>query len=205
MPYSIEMRDGQHCIVKEGGETVACHETHEQAEEQMRALYASEKKALDDPRLMVLVTSNAYQDRQQEIVRQKALEAYVESSWDGAQFAGRNELDLWHSADPIGEIVFAEMQGPFLIEVAKELSDRPVNLARTNEPPYLSTVKAVWDAIEQSERAGGEWGASQEFIYAKPDQEDGVYEWILKRRTSALPRQRAANGYTFSHVIRSEL
>lgn len=158
----------------------------------------------DSPRLMVLISSNAYRDRTQEIVRQKALEAYVESSWDGDQFVGSNVLDLWHSVDPIGQIVFAEMHGPFLIEVAKELPDAPVNLAKEDESPLMATVKEAWDSIEASIAAGEEWGASQEFYNLRSDRSDGVYEWILKMRTTAMPRRGAANGYTFSHVFRSE-
>ncbi len=42
MPYRIEERDGKYCVVKEtDGETIHCHETREQAEAQMRALYAN--------------------------------------------------------------------------------------------------------------------------------------------------------------------
>lgn len=43
MPWSIEMRDGKHCVVKDAdGEVEGCHDTHEKALAQQRALYANE-------------------------------------------------------------------------------------------------------------------------------------------------------------------
>jgi Escherichia/Staphylococcus phage prohead protease len=42
-PWTIQERDGEFCVVAEDGETVDCHESREEAEAQMRALYANEK------------------------------------------------------------------------------------------------------------------------------------------------------------------
>lgn len=45
-PWHIEERDGEFCVIaNESSETVACHESREEAEAQMRALYASESAA----------------------------------------------------------------------------------------------------------------------------------------------------------------
>lgn len=46
MPYKIQKKGAKHCVVKEGGGQVACHDTREQALKQMKALYASEKADL---------------------------------------------------------------------------------------------------------------------------------------------------------------
>jgi hypothetical protein len=44
-PWHIAERDGKFCVIKDSdGSVVHCHETHEQAMRQMRALYASEPK-----------------------------------------------------------------------------------------------------------------------------------------------------------------
>lgn len=162
--------------------------------------WPGQKAMSDGPRLRlaVIVSSNAYVDRQREIVRQKALENYVESAWKGDMFVGNNPLLVWHGGDAIGDIVYADMEGPFLIEVARERPDGPVNLAKRGEAPVMTTVKAVWNALENSDI---EWGASHEFLYAVKDREDGVYDNILKLETSVLPRENAANGYTFFAVI----
>ena len=46
MPWKIEKRENQYCVVKESdGSTVACHATEEMAKKQLAALYASEKGA----------------------------------------------------------------------------------------------------------------------------------------------------------------
>ena len=43
MPYKVKKQDGKHCVVKEGGAQVACHDTRAKALAQVRALYANEK------------------------------------------------------------------------------------------------------------------------------------------------------------------
>jgi len=62
MPYEIEEREGEYCVIKEGGETVKCYPTKEEAEKLMAALYANVEdakgiiwvKALGDMELEVL-------------------------------------------------------------------------------------------------------------------------------------------------------
>ena len=42
-PWHIEQRDGQYCVIKDSdSSTVACHDTEEEAQAQLRALYANE-------------------------------------------------------------------------------------------------------------------------------------------------------------------
>ena len=206
MPYDIRKTGDQWCVYKQtGGESLGCHDTHEQAQQQIAAIYASENKEVSilksdgTRRLMVIRTSNAYRDREGEIVSQKALQGYVESCWKDDTFVGNNPLLLWHAGDPIGDIVFAEMVGPFLIEVARERPNGVINVAAAGEPPLLTTVKAVWDALEQEP----DLGASHQFYFNTSDREDGVYEEIFKTETSTLPRLAAANLITDSEVVRS--
>lgn len=46
MPWKIEQQNGKHCVIKESdGAVVHCHDTHESAMAQMRALYANENKS----------------------------------------------------------------------------------------------------------------------------------------------------------------
>jgi hypothetical protein len=195
MPYTIHKRGPKFCVVKEGGETIACHPTRTKAEAQLRALYASENKSFvikgADARYMFLISSNAYQDREREIVREKALTDYV------THFQPNDHL-FWHGGDPIGRIIYAEMAGPFLIEISKELPDAPVNLARDDEPDAWISRAAVWDVLEQNSQP---WGASIGFYYQKGDEQDRQYETILKKETSTLPLENAANGITLSNVI----
>lgn len=148
-----------------------------------------------DARYMFLISSNAYEDRATDIVREKALTEYVD------HFKPNPHL-YWHGGDPIGEIIAAEMHGPFLLEVSRELSDARINLARDqDEPPLLVQRAAVWDALEKNTIP---WGASISFYYQKGDEQDRVYETILKKETSTLPLEDAANGITLSNVIGGE-
>lgn len=154
--------------------------------------------APDTLRHMLIITSNAYRDREGEIVSQKALEGYVESCWKGDEFVGDNPLLLWHGGDPIGEIIYADMEGPFLIEVARELPNQVVNLAREDEEPISAEIKSVWDALE-NERS---LGASHEFMYVATDREDGIYDLIVKKESTVLPDWAAANYFTDAEIIR---
>lgn len=160
---------------------------------------ASIHKGTDGQRLMLLVTANAYKDREKEIVSQKALEGYVSASWKDNEFIGDNPLLVWHAGDPIGDIIYADTEGPFLIEVARERPNATVNLAEEGQAPVEVEVRAVWDALEQEK----ELGASHEFYYITSDREDGVYEMIHKTETSVLPRWAAANYFTEAEVLRS--
>jgi hypothetical protein len=155
----------------------------------------------DGLRHMLIITSNAYRDREGEIVSQKALEAYVEESWDGDEFVGDNAHLVWHEGDPIGDIVYADMEGPFLIEVARERPNATVNLAADGEEPLYTEIKAVWDALEHEK----DLGASQGFYPVVTDRKEGVYQRIYKRETSVLPRFAAANTLTESAVVGARL
>lgn len=209
MPYEIRKTDGKDewCVYKKtGGETLGCHPSHESAQQQIAAIYANEGNAKsfvikpegDGLRLMVIRSSNAYRDREREIVRQKALQGYVETCWKGNEFVGDNPLLVWHAGDPVGDIIYADTVGPFLLEVARERPNAVINLAEDGEPRIESTVKAVWDGLETEE----DLASSIKFYYEASDREDGEYEMIHKVETSVLPRWAAANIITDSEIVR---
>lgn len=183
------------CYTYTAGDEVGRRDAHAEAVAQARAIIANqEKQAL---RRAFVVTSNAYIDRDDEIIKEKALKRYVESCWKGEAFVGTNPLLWWHGGEPIGRILFADMVGPFLLEVFEELPDTVINLAGEGEPPFTASVREVWDGLE----GRTDLGASHEFDYKSGDQEDGVYEMIIKTETSVLPRDSAANAYTLFEVL----
>lgn len=148
-------------------------------------------------RYLLIVSSNAYKDREDEIVSEKALQEYVKD------FKPGKPLLFWHGGEPIGEIIGAEMKGPFLIEVAKELPNADVNLARDKkEPPLIVSISKVWDAIEKHD---GKWGASIGFKFEKGDEQDKVYDDILKFETSILPLEAAANAVTNAIMFKEKV
>lgn len=146
----------------------------------------------DSLRYAIVIASNAYRDREDEIVRQKALEEYVKDFEPGAP------LLFWHGGDPIGEIVHAQMMGSFLVEVARELPNSRINLARSGEDALWVQRKAVWDMMEDPPVA---LGASIGFKHEKGDEQDGMYDAILKFETSVLPLDSAANVITSTKIV----
>lgn len=150
-------------------------------------------------RRMVIVASNAYIDREDEIVKESALRDYVDKSWSGDEFKGDNVLLWWHGGDKIGDIVFADMMGPFLVEVANEIPDKVINLAGKGEDPFYTRIKTVWDSIEKN---AIEWGASIGFAYDTRTKDGNTYTHLAKLETSVLPRAFAANSFTLSKITR---
>lgn len=209
MPYEIR-RDGPadkpFCVYREGDNgALGCHTSRMLAERQKTAIliseYASETKSLDgdqEPRLGLLITSNAYKDTQGEIVRQKALEGWVSRAWDGETYIAKNPLLFWHDGDPVGDIIYSGMRGPFLIEVARERPDAVVNLMPPGSPPVMASIKSIWDTVGQAPEL---WGTSHEFLFRKEDGEDKEYEQIVKTESSFLPINWAANAYTLFAVL----
>jgi hypothetical protein len=152
-------------------------------------------KGADGGRLMFVVTSNSYKDREAEFITTDALTRYVEKSWIADDVCKTdNVLKFWHD-DPslplpdIGEIIWADMEGPFLIEVGKEASN--------------SWAKAVFDYREA--HPDEKWGASHGFYFEEkrinPAKGEATYDAIEKFETSILPLSAAANAYTFSGVV----
>jgi len=147
-------------------------------------------KAVDGARLMLIITSNAYEDREGEIVTYKALKEDTDRRWRDGKFVEGDPVVFWHD-DPvqhperiIGDVVYANMHGPFLVEVAKE---RKTDFARK-----------VWNFIEKGDRA---WGASHGFHYRPDEKARGEYTFVRKFETSILPLSAAANGYTLAGVV----
>jgi hypothetical protein len=155
------------------------------------ALFFMDKTA-SGLRRMIIISSNAFKDRDHEWVSKKALEDYVKD------FTG-NDLLMWHRGDKVGEIVSAQMMGAFLVEVAQELPDRQVDISEPGGAPMITSVKAIWDAIERNPDI---WGASIGFRYKAGDLDDAVYESIKKYETSLLPVEHAANPLTFARIIK---
>lgn len=141
----------------------------------------------DSHRYMFLVTSNSYEDRENETITTKALEEYEASCFPGeGLFYCDNPLVYWHDDDvPMGEIIAVNVSGPFLTELVKEL-DTPI-------------AHILWDIAEKTENAG----VSHRFGYLEKDRDpDGTFHRIFKQETTWLPdRSLAANGMTYAGVI----
>lgn len=143
-------------------------------------------------RYMLLITSNSYKDRDGEIISEAAWRDEIERKWDGDQYVGNDDLLFWHTGQPIGEIIYSDLHGRFLVEVAREL---PGAIQWNNVTLKISDV---WDIIERRKRA---WGCSHGFRYPANALEDGVYSEVRKWESTVLPVVRAANPFTYAGVI----
>lgn len=146
------------------------------------------QRSPDGLRHMIIVTSNSYKDRERETLTTKSLKDYVDNAWQGETFVDQQPYYFWHSDDlpPIGKIVWADMEGPFLVEVAKELG--------------TSVSKKAFDYVEAHPEIN--WGSSHGFDYPESQKGlDGTYNKIYKFETSLLPLEAAANPYTLALVV----
>jgi hypothetical protein len=155
----------------------------------------------DGRRYLFIVTSNSYKDRENETITTKALKHYVDSAWAVEdKCLPRNPLLFWHEKSAaIGDIVWCDMEGPFLLEVARERKNKAIRIQLDSGDTWNTTVKAIWDAIENVKVR---WGASHGFEHPESARtDDGVYKYIRKFETSVLPLDAAANPYTFATTI----
>jgi len=226
MPWDSFKENGKWCVYKldadqaPTGAALGCHDSEGDAHRQLSALYASEAqkgyvapkpvgifsrvktgvtmyKGADGLRYMMIVTSNSYEDRDDETITTKALKSYVERAWAVEdKCLPNNEALFWHGGDPIGDVVWTDMEGPFLYEVIKERPNAWIKLSKQ----VRGTIKAIWDFIESNPQHY-RWGASHGFKYLDSAKHDGVYNLISKFETSVLPLDAAANPYTFAGVI----
>lgn len=156
-------------------------------------------KSADGTRYMFIITSNSYEDREGETITTKALEQYVRESWPAEDKCITNNKHLyWHDDNiHIGDIIWCDMQGPFLIELSKEIANEFTQ--KTGAHAGVYPVSVLWDYFEAHPE--DRQGASHRFKYFEGDRDDATYEWIKKEETTTLPLRSAANGITFSGVI----
>ncbi len=170
-------------------ETVAFQVANAQLAEDTANNAQSVIKAAGD--LMLVVTSNSYQDREGEWLTTKALSEWVDSQWKGNKFIGHNPLLYNHRGIAIGHIIWADMFGPFLVEVARKRSSLV--------PAFQNMIDAVWGRVKN---APDGWGASHKFGFRMRDRDsDNAYHRIHKVETTVLRRVLAANTLTLAKVV----
>lgn len=141
------------------------------------------KRAADGRRLLGMASSNPYKDRDKEFVSEQALRDAIDAEWKGGEYVGSAPVLFWHRGDPIADILWADIESGFLIEIAKE-----------RDTPW---AKAVFDMIE---RLDIEWGVSIGFKARRIDKILRVFKAITRKETSVLPLQFAANPFTYAEV-----
>jgi len=185
------------CLAQDGKpdvcETLAFQVANAQLEDDEKHLRHSIVKAAGD--LMLIVTSNSYQDREGEWLTTQALSEWVDSQWDGDKYIGKNYLRIdrtRHAGVKMGEIIWSDMFGPFLVEVARK--------RYSGVPAFQLLINQAWDMVRKEPDG---WGASHGFYSRQRtrDSEGIVHHIIDKRETTVLRRMFAANTITSAKVV----
>lgn len=138
----------------------------------------------------IAYSTNAFEDRENEIFSTKSLEQYVT---EAESKADRGTFNFWHI--PNSDFAQKEWQavvGRFLVEAGPFLEDEKGQAA-------LKFFNDYPDGHPDIAPEG--WGCSPEYRYLPEERKSGVYENIWITRTSALPRMAAANVYTKGTIM----
>jgi len=130
-------------------------------------------------------TMNAFEDREEEIFRTKAIEEYVARH---AKDAVKGEYWFWHlPGAKMADIQWQAVVGRFLVELGP-FDDTPIGrklAAFFSQYPH-----------DHPEIAPEGWGSSHGYYYVPVDREDKIYDWFDKFETTVLPRSAASNQHS---------
>lgn len=199
MPWFIEKRDDEFCVVKgtkeDPAETEKCHATEEAAKAHLAALYASETKeedvdtppekavqdqffvykAADGSSRWASISNVAIKDKEFEIVTEKAYDDAIEHARDTGDFG---EIDLVHVAGmDVGKC-------DLMVRVGKQLI----------EGGSFDDTDRASRAIKAVEAEPDYWGVSIKFMF-DPSKFDGekYHGNIRIRKRTILPQEMAAS------------
>ena len=139
---------------------------------------------------LIVWSTNAFKDRDDEIFTTKSIEDFVDRHIDDDD---KGEFWFWHiPGSKFATIKAQGVVGRFLVE-AGPFDDTKVGRAFEqllgdfpNGHPVISPEG---------------WGASHGYIFDPEDRKDGVYEWFEKKESSVLPGSVAANPYNPSMEV----
>lgn len=132
-------------------------------------------------------SSNAFQDRDEEIFSLKSLEQYVQENEENEV---KGWFNLWHiKGTDFAEKRYQAIIGKFLFEAGPYLKDEKGRKALEFFKQY---------SAGHPEIAPEGWGASVEYKYLPEERKQKLYQWTWITRTSTLARGAAANIWTKS-------
>jgi len=138
---------------------------------------------VSDVKYIILRTTNAFVDREEQIISTKALRDYVRRR-DKSNL--RDRVRFWHiRGSDYANIVWQDVVGRVLVEVA-EVDDTEIG-------------RKMYHALEHPDEypdvLSHGWGTSHGFLYPASALNSGVYDVIEKYETTTLPRQWASNPF----------
>lgn len=142
-------------------------------------------KGKDGRPWLLVWTTNAFQDRDKEIFRTKAIEEYVTRHADDEV---KGEFWFWHlPGAKMGEIQWQAVVGRFLVQ-AGPFDDTPIGQKMAeffSQHPH-----------DHPEIAPGGWGTSHGYHYVPVDRKDKIYDWFDTFETTVLPKSAASNQHS---------
>lgn len=202
MPYRI-VRDGdKFCLEKKStGKRVpgSCHKDRAKTKAMMQAINISEHqqkatntaifltRAADGQRLIGLLSSNAYIDKDGDAVALESLQTWVDSQWSGDEYIGKGVVLFWHDGEPVADIIYSAVEGAFLVELAK-----------ARNTPFAD---ALFEAVEQVSKSQ-DFGASIGAWAVRQPKERRVFHVQDKPETSILPVLFAGNEFTHMEILK---
>jgi len=142
-------------------------------------------KAIDGRTWLLTWTTNAFQDREEETFRTKAIEDYVARHADDET---KGEFWFWHlPGAKMAQIEWQAVVGRFLVE-AGPFDDTPTGRKMAeffSQHPH-----------DHPEIAPEGWGTSHGFKYVDADRADKIYDWFDKFETTVLPKSAASNQHS---------
>lgn len=148
-------------------------------------------KAKDGRTWIVVWSTNAFKDRDEEMFQTKAIEDFVERHADDEI---KGEIWFWHlPKSKFADIKLQSVVGRFLVEAGPfddSFVGRCFKNFFENNPNGHPTFAPLG------------WGASHGFKYNAEDRRDGIFKWFEKHESSVLPMDKASNQYNPSFSLK---
>lgn len=141
-------------------------------------------------RKMLIVSTNALPDREDEVISEQALRDWVESQWKDGRYVGDNPYLFYHDQRlVIGRVIWSDFRDGLLIEIAEEV-DTPL-------------ARAIWDGIVAREDGASSHGfvPVEQRVEQVGDRQLTVFTKIVKLETSWVAREDAANPFTIARGL----
>lgn len=149
MPWRIERRGNEYCVVKYDGETEACHATRTEAKRHMRALYASEKEASMDMPAQLCGGATTFAELRETADADEAAYQVRDLTWQFQEMVGNimasDIEDKVMAVKSLTEEFVAELER---LPKRKSLWDKAKSLFQRKEEPDKSSF-FIWKEGEQ--------------------------------------------------------
>lgn len=141
----------------------------------------------DGRKWLLTWTTNAFEDREEEIFTTRAIESYIKAVEDADE---KGTCQFWHiPGTDFATIRWQGGIGRFLVE-----------MSTFDDTKMGRWFKGFFEKYPEGHPviAPYGWGCSHGYNYRKVDRLDGIYNWFDKKETTILPIDAASNVFTLA-------